>query len=124
MHVRPRTGNIHLAAKQESLGKEIRRDIKQAANIVRREMRTFKKDLLTGSDTWKKNAQKAVQESAPKVSRALDELITKAEELFNRTIATVDKQTHDTQIDLLHAYRGFLRKQVELVDQRLEKIKK
>lgn len=113
-----------LPAKQDNLGKEIRRDIKQAANIVRREMRTFKKDLLTGSEGWKKSAQKAVQESAPKVSKALDELITKAEEIFNKTMATVDKQAHDRQVDLLHAYRSFLDRQIELVDQRLKKIKK
>jgi thioesterase domain-containing protein len=110
-----------LPAKQDGLRKEIRRDINQAADIVRREMRTFKKDLLTGSKSWKQTAQKAVQESAPKVSKALDELIAKADEVFSRTMATVDKQAHDTQINLLHVYRRFLKKRVELVDQRLKK---
>lgn len=84
-------------------------------------MRTFKKDLLTGGESWKKTAQKAVQESGPKVSKALDELIAKADEVFNRTMVTVDKQAQDTQISLLHVYRSFLERQVEMVDQRLKK---
>lgn len=110
-----------MPAKQDSLGKGIRRDIKQAARVVRREMGTFKNDLLTGGDSWKKSAQKAVQESGPRVSKAIDELIARAEEAFNKTMAIVDRQTHDTQIDLLQSYRSFLSRQVELVDRRLKK---
>ena len=79
---------------------------------------------MTGSDSWRKSTAKVVQNTAPKVSRALDGTMAKAGEVFRRTMNIVDKEARETQVDFLHAYRSFLSKQVEFIDRRLKKIKK
>lgn len=78
---------------------------------------------MTGSDSWKKSTAKAVQETAPKVSKALDETMTKAGEIFSKTMNIVDKEARETQVDFLRFYRSFLSRQVEFIDRRLKKMK-
>ncbi len=79
---------------------------------------------MAGSDSWKKSTAKVVQDTAPKVSKALDETMTKAGEVFNRTMNIVDKEARETQVDFLRFYRSFLSKQVDFIDRRLKKMKK
>jgi hypothetical protein len=104
--------------------KDIRHDITQAARLVRREIGTIKNDLLTGSESWKKSTQKIVKDNAPRVSAVLDETMTRTGDLFARAMNIVEKQTRETQTDLLRTYRDFLFRQVQAIDRRLKKSKK
>jgi ElaB/YqjD/DUF883 family membrane-anchored ribosome-binding protein len=111
-----------LSSKDDS--KEIRKDIKEAADMVRREMRSLGKDLLTGTKAMKNSTQKFIEDTAPKVTAILDEAVTRASEAFSKTMEVVDKQTRGTQAELLRSYKNFLSRQVELIDRRLKKISK
>ena len=104
--------------------KEIRKDIKEAAEMVRREVRGLSKDLLTGTKAWKNSTQKFIEDTAPKVTAALDEAMTKASEVFTKTMNVIDKETRGTQAELLRSYKKFLSAQVEFIDRRLRKINK
>lgn len=110
--------------KQSPTKKGIRRDIEQAARVVRDEMRTFQKDFLTGGKSWKTSTEKIVRETGPAMSAAIDDAMNRTSELFSKTMTIVEKQTHDTQIDLLKAYKGLLSRQINMVDRRLKQMKK
>ncbi len=104
--------------------KEIRKDIKEAADMVRREVRGLGKDLLTGTKAWKNSTQKFIEDTAPKVTAVLDEAMSRASEAFSKTMDVIDKQTRGTQAELLRSYKKFLSRQVELIDRRLKKMGK
>ena len=106
------------------MNKDIRRDIRKAAKLVRNEIRTMGKDLMSNAETWSKSTRKIVEENAPKVSAALDDTMNRTNDLFSKAMNIVEKQTRETQIDLLQGYKNFLARQVDLIDRRLKKMKK
>lgn len=104
--------------------KEIRKDIREAADMVRREMGDLGKDLLTGTKAWKNSTKKFVQDTAPRVTAILDEAMSRASKAFSKTMEVVDNQSRETQVNLLRSYKIFLAKQVEYVDRKLKNMKK
>jgi gas vesicle protein len=111
-----------LVAKKAS--DEVRRDIKAALERIRRDMEHARKDLSSASKTVVDSTSKFVKETSPKVSATIDDTIEKTSETFKRTMTRIDSETKPQQVKLLKAYRSFLSRQVDVIEKRLEKLKK
>jgi len=107
-----------LAAKKAS--DEVRRDIKATLERIRRDMEHARKDLTSASKTMVQSTGKFVKETSPKI----DETIQKTSETFKRTMTRIDSETKPQQIKLLRSYRSFLSRQIDVIEKRLEKLKK
>jgi ElaB/YqjD/DUF883 family membrane-anchored ribosome-binding protein len=101
----------------------VRRDIKIALERIRRDMDHARRDLASASKTWVESTSKFVQEKAPKVSATIDETLDKTSDTFKRTMNTIDTETKTQQVKLLRAYRSFLSKQVDVIENRLKRLK-
>ncbi len=108
----------------ENGSQEPRRDVRTTVEKIRRDITHASKDLASASKTLVGSTNKFVQDVSPKVSHTIDDTLEKASETFKRTMTSIDTQTKPQQIKLLRAYRSFLSRQVDLIEKRLEKLKK
>lgn len=104
----------------KTVSDEVRRDIKATLERIRRDMEHAKKDLASASKTMVDSTSKFVKETSPKI----DETIQKTSETFKRTMTRIDSETKPQQIKLLKSYRSFLSRQIDVIERRLEKLKK
>jgi gas vesicle protein len=111
-----------LTAKRAS--DEVRRDIKATLERIRRDMEHARKDLTSASKTVVDSTSKFVKETSPKVSATIDETIERTSETFKRTMTRIDSETKPQQVKLLKAYRSFLSRQIDVIEKRLERLKK
>ena len=74
-------------------------------------------------DAVKKAAHAQLSNSAPKVMNALDSSFDKASKTLTDTLDTIGKRSSKEQVELLKAYRSFLRKQGEIIDKRMASMK-
>ncbi len=87
-------------------------------------MEHARKDLTSASKTMVDSTSKFVKEKSPKVSATIDETIEKTSETFKRTMTKIDNETKPQQLKMLKAYRSFLSRQIDVIEKRLEKLKK
>jgi hypothetical protein len=85
-------------------------------------MEHARRDLASASKNWVDTTSKFVQDKAPKVGATIDETLEKTSETFKRTMNTIDSQTKTQQVKLLRAYKSFLSKQVDVIENRLKRI--
>lgn len=111
-------------ASRQDLRKEIRRDIEEAVERIRKDIDHLGKDLTTASRNWKESTEKFVKDVTPKVSATLDETIEKTSETFKRTMSAIDRQTRRQQVRLLRAYKSFLSRQIDVIEKRLKRLRK
>ena len=111
-----------MSSKQD-LRKEIRRDIEDAVKRIRKDIDHLGRDVTSVSRNWMDSTEKFVQDVTPKVSATLDETMEKTSETFKRTMSAIDRQTRQQQVRLLHAYKSFLSRQVDVIEKRLKKLK-
>ncbi|MDG6978212.1 MAG: DUF5320 domain-containing protein [Nitrososphaerota archaeon] len=72
-----------------------------------------------------KNAVNAkLSKTAPKVANALDGSFDKTSKTLTDTLEAIDQRTGNEQVELLKAYRSFLQKQSEIIDKRIESMKR
>ena len=74
--------------------------------------------------TVKKSVHAELTVGAPKLVNALDESIDKSTKALSDSLKVVDKRTRREQLELLKAYRSFLRKQADLIEARVKAIEK
>ncbi len=67
----------------------------------------------------KKSVQVEISKEAPKLVHTLDKSIDKAGRDLSSVLNSIDKKTTTEQLQLLKAYRSFLRKQTGFVDEQI-----
>lgn len=102
---------------------EPKRDIKATVDKIRRDLSHASKDIASASKTWVESTSKFVQETSPKVAATIDESLERASQTFKNTMKTIDSQTKPQQVKFLQAYKSFLSKQVDMIENRLKKLR-
>ena len=75
-------------------------------------------------ESTKKSLQKELSKRAPKIQHDLDKSFEEAGRGLSKALSSIEKKTDREQVDLLNAYKKFLKKQTAFVDDRVKKIRK
>jgi hypothetical protein len=75
-------------------------------------------------ESTKQSLQKELSERAPKIQHDLDRSLEDAGRGLSNVLSSMEKKTNREQVDLLNAYKSFLKKQTAFVDDRLKSIRK
>ncbi len=103
---------------------EIRRELSEALEKMRREVEKVRKDLTTATRTWMETTRKIVQQATPKVSSTIDQALEQTSEGFRKTMASLGKETKQFQASFLRSYRIVLAKQMEFIEKKLKELTK
>ncbi len=108
--------------KKDGFRDEMRHDLQEALQTMRREIEKVRKDLASATKSWRRSTEKFVQEMSPKVQATLDETMEKTSTAFGQAMATINKQTKTQQAALLRGYKTFLSKQLDIIEKRLKEL--
>ena len=75
-------------------------------------------------ESTKESLQKELSKRAPKIQHDLDKSFEEAGRGLSEALSSIEKKTNREQVDLLNAYKTFLKKQTAFVDDRVKKIRK
>ncbi|MHB2035716.1 MAG: hypothetical protein ACYCPW_03120 [Nitrososphaerales archaeon] len=75
-------------------------------------------------ESTKESLQKELSKKAPKIQHDLDKSFEEAGRGLSKALNSIEKKTDREQVDLLNAYKTFLKKQTAFVDDRVKKIRK
>jgi len=75
-------------------------------------------------ESTKESLRKELSKRAPKIQHDLDKSFEDAGRGLSNAISSIEKKTNREQIDLLNAYKTFLKKQTAFVDNRVKKIRR
>ncbi len=103
-------------SEKKSTRDEVRREVKEAFDSMRKDLEQLSKDLVAASKTLASSTEKFARDTGPKVQAGLDETV----ETFRKTMNAIDKQTKPQQRKLLRIYQKFLTKQADFIDKRLK----
>jgi hypothetical protein len=104
--------------------RDVRRELKEALEMMRKEVHKVRKDLATATKTWMKTTGRFVQDVTPKVSATIDETIEQSSEAFRKAVASVGKETKRFQVGFLRSYKTVLSKQMDFIEKRLKELTK
>jgi hypothetical protein len=108
-----------MSKKQDS-----REEIRRAIGTMRKEMQKVTKDLASATQEIVQSTQKVVRDYSPKVAATLDETMKDTSQALRRAMSNIDNQTKGQQVKLLQSYKSFLYKQADIIEKRLNKLKK
>ena len=111
-------------SKKQDVREELRRELREALEMMRKEVHKARKDLAAATKTWVKTTGKFVKNVTPKVSATIDETIEQSSEAFRRAMASMGKETKQFQVSFLRSYRTVLSKQMGFIEKRLKELTK
>jgi paraquat-inducible protein B len=91
---------------------------------VKKKLRTTIKSIADLMDTLVKAAQGELSAKVPKVMHTLDSSFEQASKALADAFSTIDKKTSKEQVELYRAYKGFLSKQIELLERRINELER
>ncbi len=104
--------------------REVRRELKETLEMMRKEVHKVRKDLATATKTWMKTTGRFVQDVTPKVSATIDETIEQSSEAFRKAVASLGRETKPFQVGFLRSYKTVLSKQMDFIEKRLKELTK
>lgn len=111
-------------SKKEDSREEFRKDLREALDMMRREVAKVRKDLSTATRTWVKTTGKIVHDVTPKVSATIDVTMDQTSEAFRKAMTSVGKETKQFQVGFLRSYKTVLSKQIDFIEKRLKELSK
>ena len=111
-------------SKKENRREEMRRELREALQTMRKEVRKARKDLAAATKTWMKTTGKFVQDVTPRVSASIDMTIEQSSEAFRRSMVSLGKETKQFQVSFFRSYKTVLSKQMDFIEKRLKELTK
>jgi len=113
------TNRTNMSKKQDS-----REEIRHAIGAMRKELQKVTKDLASATQEIVHSTEKVVRDYSPKVAATLDDTMRDTSLAFRKAMSNIDNQTKRQQVKLLQSYKSFLYKQADIIEKRLNKLKK
>ena len=111
-------------SKKNDVRDEVRRELREALETMRKEVQNVRKNLATATRTWMGTAERIVQKATPKVSTTIDEALEQTGKAFHKSMASLGKETKQFQASFLRSYKIVLAKQMEFIEKRLKELTK
>jgi len=113
------SNSTNMSKKQDS-----REEIRHAIGAMRKELQKVTKDLASATQEIVHSTEKVVRDYSPKVAATLDDTMRDTSLAFRKAMSNIDNQTRGQQVKLLQSYKSFLYKQADIIEKRLNKLKK
>ena len=111
-------------SKKQDFREEVRRELREALETMRKEVHKARKDLAAATKRWVKTTGRFVQDVTPKVSATIDETVEQSSEAFRRAMASLGKETKQFQVSFLRSYKTVLSRQMDFIEKRLKELTK